>query len=178
MSFQTGLGLAENASVGRSSLAALLRPCSCSDVWRTRPPAERPFSQASAESDLFRAQVESSPQATPYHRKSVNAVHQSLVPSHVIHPLLYSFLNHSNTPSISPGNRPTRRCSQFCRSFACNLCTTISLPFPPVGQVQSHIILILHIHLPSLSPQPHSILLRYLLVLSIVPLVSQCRCGR
>jgi hypothetical protein len=87
---------------------------------------------------------------------------------------------YTSVPSGSPGNRLTRLCSQSSRSFACSLCTHSQPPilYLPHRMLYTHIIFILHVNLPPLASQPHSLLLCYLLVLAIVPLVSQCCGGR
>jgi hypothetical protein len=99
----------------------------------------------------------------------------------------YIHLPHTNVPSGSPGSRLTRRCSQSSRSFAWSLYACVSY-HDQNGHTEflahhvhahnsrcTHVIFILHIHLPSFLPQPHRFLLCNLLVLPIVPLVSQCR---
>jgi hypothetical protein len=48
----------------------------------------------------------------------------------------------------------------------------------PRSNAQTHIVFVLHIHLPPVLPQTQPLLLRDLLVLTIVPLVAQRRRGR
>jgi len=87
----------------------------------------------------------------------------------------------TSVPSGSPGSLLTRLCSQSSRSFACSLCQThqLSALRSPTNApslwygIDTHVILILHVHFASLSPQPHGLFLGNPLILAIVTLVAQ-----